>query len=68
MTRAQFIVNMIGLYSCAAIIFAILLAIVASFTVVPMWNNYQDHGSIFLAPTPVTTSSAHETQSAKEQP
>jgi hypothetical protein len=68
MTRAKFIVNMIGLYTCAAIIFATLLAIVASFTVVPMWNNYQDHGSIFLAPPPVPAPSAHETQPAKEAP
>ena len=52
MTRGQYIVALIMLYTAFAGFVLIVVALVASVTVVPMFQNYRDHGSIFLETRP----------------
>lgn len=52
MTRTSHIICTIGIYVLAAFLVAGFLLIVASITVIPMWANYRDHGSIFIQLAP----------------
>lgn len=52
MSDFQYRVALAAIYSLFAIVVVSILVLIASVTVLPMYDNYRDHGSIFLKATP----------------
>lgn len=48
MSRWQYVAALIALYGVLVLFVIGVLVVLASFTVLPMYQNYRDHGSVFL--------------------
>lgn len=49
MSRLQYRLALVLVYAVFGAFVLLCLAIVASVTVLPMYENYRDHGSVFLS-------------------